>query len=405
MALHRVQTLPRLATTCLLEPFMSDTESPDPLPKGEESPKSEQNQPRLAMQPNRTFVPWLGSVGGSIAFTTYQAGKIFLIGINPKTNGLSVFERSFPRCMGFGLGAEGGQQTLWMSSLYQLWRFENFLDPGQISADGYDAVYVPVEGRTTGDVDIHDMHGVPGQDAPIFVVTRFNCLATLDRRNSFKPIWTPPWIDRIAAEDRCHLNGMAMRDGKPAFVTSVARTNMAGAWREHRRDGGIILDIDSNEIITQGLSMPHSPRWHNGTLYCLQSGTGEFGKIDMDSGKFEPLCFLPGFARGVAFVGNHAIIGVSRPRKDKTFEGLELEERLEKAGKSASCVIAVINLTTGDMEHALEIDGVVQELYDVAFIPGVRRPMLHGFKTADIRFQVRPAPFTPKSQDPAPADA
>ncbi|WP_040609752.1 TIGR03032 family protein [Pseudooceanicola batsensis] len=345
------------------------------------------------LQPSRTFTPWLRSVGGSIAFTTYQVGKLFLIGINPETGRLSVYERSFPRCMGFGVSQTGGRTTLWMSSLYQLWRMENFLDPGQVSSDGFDAVFVPVEGRTTGDIDIHDIHPQPDSPAPVFVATRFNCLATLDYRNSFKPVWLPPFVDRVAAEDRCHLNGLAMAEGKPKYVTCVATTNSGGAWRNNRQDGGVIVDVETNEIVCSGLSMPHSPRLYRGALYAVQSGTGEFGKVDLETGRFEPMCFLPGFVRGVAFVGDHAVIGVSRPRPEKTFEGLALDQRLEEAGQQPTSMVAIVNIHTGDIEHTLQIQGVVQELYDVAFLPGIRRPKLLGFRTPEIRFQVRPAPF------------
>lgn len=343
--------------------------------------------PALQFTPSRTFSAWLKDQNASLAFTTYQANKIFLIGVNPEDEALSVFERSFERCM--GLGYADGQ--LWLSSLYQLWRFANFLPDGE-TRDGYDAVFVPIEGRTTGDIDIHDVHPAGGQDAPTFVVTRFNCLATLDAAHSFVPIWKPPFIDRIAAEDRCHLNGLAMRNGEPAYVTCVSQSNISAGWRDHRRDGGVVIDVQENAVIASGLSMPHSPRWHNGTLYALQSGKGEFGKIDIATGRFEPMCFLPGFARGVTFIGGHAIIGVSRPR-EKTFEGLELDERLSKAGAAPRCHLAVVNLQTGDVEHALDIDGAVQELYDVSIIPGIRKPMALGFKTNDIRFQVRPAPL------------
>lgn len=372
------------------------TDTPQDIEKNDETSAdgtAEAKKIEFEMEPSRTFVPWLRSMGGSLTFTTYQAGKIFMIGVNPNNGRLSVYERSFPRCMGFGQHQEDGRTVLWMSSLYQMWRMENLLDPGNATEDGYDAVFVPLEGRTTGDIDVHDVYGQDGQASPLFVATRFNCLATLDRRHSFKPVWTPPFIDRIAAEDRCHLNGLAMRDGKPAFVTCVATTNDAGAWRAHRRDGGVILDVDSGETVASGLSMPHSPRLHNDKLYCLQSGTGEFGRIDRDSGAFEPLCFLPGFARGVTFVGNHAVIGVSRPRKEKTFEGLALSDRLTEKGMEPTCMLAVVNLDTGDIEHSLEMRGVVQELYDVAFLKGIRRPKLLGFQTPEIRFQLRPAPF------------
>ncbi|MEM7683463.1 MAG: TIGR03032 family protein [Paracoccaceae bacterium] len=345
--------------------------------------------PKLELRPSRMFAPWLASTGSSLGFTTYQAGKVFLIGSNAGNGQLSVYERSFARCMGLGSGPDG---AIWLSSLYQLWRFENFLEPGQ-NRDGYDAIYVPLEGRTTGDVDIHDVHPLgPGQ-SPVFVVTRFNCLATLDRANSFAPLWKPPFIDRIAAEDRCHLNGLAMRDGVPAYVTCVSRTNVAGAWREHRQDGGMVLDVATGEPVATGLTMPHSPRLHNGQLYIIQSGTGEFGRVDITTGAFEPMCFLPGFARGVCFIGHHAVIGVSRPRREKTFEGLALDDRLATAGASPTCMLAVVNLETGDMEHSLEISGAVQELYDVTTLAGVRRPMILGFRTPEIRFMIRPAPL------------
>jgi uncharacterized protein (TIGR03032 family) len=342
-------------------------------------------RPHLALTGSRLFTAWLGQAKASLAFTTYQAGKLFLIGLKPDGR-LSIFERTFSRCMGLGAGPNG---TLWMSSLYQLWRFENFLDPGT-TKDGYDALYVPVAGHTTGDIDIHDIH--PGTDGrPIFVATRFNCLATLAERGSFAAVWRPPFIDRLAAEDRCHLNGFAPVDGCPAFATCVAATNLAEAWREHRRNGGIVIDVASGETVASGLSMPHSPRLHRDRLWLVQSGTGELGHIDLTTGRFEPVCFLQGFARGVAFVGDHAVVGVSRPRENRTFEGLALNERLGREGASPLCHLAVVNLSTGDVEHRLVIEGVVEELYDVAVLPRTIRPMALGFRTDEIRFLVRPA--------------
>lgn len=343
-----------------------------------------QPKPQLELTGSRLFAAWLDDQKTGLAFTTYQAGKLFMIGLNPD-GGLSVFERTFDRCM--GLGVRGGQ--LWMSSLYQLWRFENFLDAGD-RKDGHDAVFVPVTGHTTGDIDIHDIH-VGADGRPVFVATRFNCLATLAEHGSFQPVWRPPFIDRIAAEDRCHLNGMATDDdGRPAYVTCVGATNVAEGWREHRRDGGVVIDVQSGETVTSGVSMPHSPRLHRGRLWLLQTGTGEFGHVDLATGAFEPICFLPGFARGVTFVGDYAVIGLSRPRENRTFEGLVLNERLEKEGVSPKCALCVVNLNTGDVEHWLEIEGVVQELYDVVALPGIVRPMALGFKTDEIRFTVRP---------------
>jgi uncharacterized protein (TIGR03032 family) len=122
----------------------------------------------------------------------------------------------------------------------------------------------------------------------------------------------------------------------------------------------------------------------------LQAGTGEFGRIDLDTGQFEPLCFLPGFARGLAFIGDHAVIGLSRPRENRTFEGLKLNERLKAEGVGAQCAICVVNLRTGDIEHRLEIGGIVEEIYDVTLLPDVIRPMALGFRNEEIRFTIKP---------------
>lgn len=339
--------------------------------------------PALEISGSRLFNQWLGAHRASLAFSTYQAGKVFMIGLRPDGT-LSVFERTFERCMGLGRGKNG----FWMSTLYQLWEFQNFAADGETD-QGHDAVYVPVTGHTTGDIDIHDIH-VCADGRPIFVATRFNCLATLADHGSFRPIWQPPFIDRLAAEDRCHLNGMAVEDDRPRYVSCVGRSNVFEGWRDKRRDGGLIIDVASGETVVAGLSMPHSPRLYQGKLWMLQTGTGEFGHVDLASGQFLPVCFLPGFARGLSFIGDYAVIGLSRPRENRTFEGLILNERLTREGASPQCAICIVNLKTGDVEHRLSIEGVVQELYDVAVLPDVIRPKLLGFRSDEIRVTIKP---------------
>src|SRR3954467_9672567 len=105
-------------------------------------------KPQLELMGSRQFNAWLAEQKLSLAFTTYQSGKLFLIGLQADGK-LSVFERTFERCMGLAAAPDG--QTLWMSSIYQLWRFENALPPGQVAPGGYDALYVPQLAYTTGD--------------------------------------------------------------------------------------------------------------------------------------------------------------------------------------------------------------------------------------------------------------
>ena len=332
----------------------------------------------LEISGSRQFTAWLAEQRLSFAFTTYQAGKLFLVGLAPDGR-LSVFERSFNRCM--GLVARG--DTLWMSTLYQLWRFQNGLEHGQVH-QGYDALYVPRLAYTTGDLDVHDI-GLDADGEPLFVNTLFSCLARPSATASFVPAWMPPFVSRLAAEDRCHLNGLAMADGAPRYVTAVSRSDVADGWRDRRSHGGVVLDVSSGESVCEGLSMPHSPRWHAGRLFVLNSGAGQFGWVDLARGVFEPLCFLPGYLRGLALVGDFALVGLSTCRENRTFAGLPLDDELARRDAEPRCAIAVVDLRTGDAVHWLRIEGVVKELYDVVALPGTQRPMALGFKSDEIR--------------------
>jgi uncharacterized protein (TIGR03032 family) len=336
--------------------------------------------PAFEITTSRQLLSWLAEQHLSLALTTYQIGKLFSLGL--KANGeLAVFERTFNRCM--GLCPSGDGNGFFLSSLYQIWRFENMLGPGE-QADGFDRLYVPQLGFTTGDCDIHDL-AVDADGQLVFVNTLFSCLATTSATHSFRPLWRPPFISRLAAEDRCHLNGLALRDGQPGFVTAVSASDAADGWRERRRDGGVLIDVQANEIVASGLSMPHSPRWHQDRLWLCNSGTGEFGTIDLASGRFEPLTFCAGYLRGVAFHGNYALLGTSKPRHNKTFSGLPLDDALAQRNVEARCGIQVVDLHSGDAVHWIRFEGLVDEIYDVITLPGVRNPSLIGFVSDEIR--------------------
>jgi len=334
---------------------------------------------KLEINASRQFCSWLAEHNISLSFSTYQAGKLFFIGLDEKQQ-LSVFERTFARCMGIGLDPK--TQALWVANLYQIWRFENALKSGQ-DYQGYDRVYVPQVGYTTGDVDVHDI--AVTDEGPVFVNTLFSCLAKNSEKYSFEPIWQPPHISKLAAEDRCHLNGLAIKGGKPAYVTCVSKTDVNEGWREHRQTGGVVIDVQSNEYVAEGLSMPHSPRWYKDRLWVLNSGEGEFGYVDLKTGQFEAIAFCPGYLRGMSFFGDFAVVGLSKPRGNKTFEGLVLQQKLEDKQVQPRCALQVINLTTGDIVHEMRIEGVVEELYDVCVIPEVSKPMAIGFISEEIR--------------------
>ncbi len=333
----------------------------------------------LEMFTSRQFVSWLAETGSSLVLTTYQSGKVIFIGTNASTGKLAVFERTLDRPM--GVAVLGNKLTI--ACLYQIYTFINALEAGQ-SAGAADAVFVPQSSNFTGDLDVHDL-AYDKDENLLFANTLFSCLSRTSPTHSFEPLWKPPFTSRLAAEDRCHLNGLAMRDGRPAYMTSIGKGDVADSWRDNRKSGGVVIDVESGEIVCSGLSMPHSPRWHDGKLWVLNSGRGEIGTVNFETGLFEPLAFLPGYLRGLDFIGDFAVVGLSSPRDNRTFDGLELQTRLDKESMEPRCGIFVVNTKTGDISHWLTVSGIVSELYDVAVLLGKRNPTMIGFKTDEIR--------------------
>ncbi len=340
---------------------------------------AQEPQPPAALPVNisctRGFSDWLLRNNVSLAFTSYQTGRLYLVGVNAQ--GQTAFhERFLARAM--GLWAD--PQRIVVSTLFQVWRFENVI--AEPSPGNPDRHYVPRVAHTTGDLDIHDI-GVMADGRIVFVNSLFSCLATLSPTHAFRLYWKPPFISKLAAEDRCHLNGLAMQDGVPAYVTATSRSDVVNGWRARRAEGGTLIDVRTDAIVTDKLSMPHSPRWHDGRLWLLNSGTGHLGYIDAATGAFEPVAFCPGFLRGLAFHNGHAIVGLSLPR-DGSFSGLALDGELKKRDADPWCGIQIVNLASGDIVEWIKLEGGVSELFDVAVLPGVRWPVATGFLNDEI---------------------
>lgn len=326
--------------------------------------------PKLQVSSSPHLVAWLQTQFVSLAFTTYQTNRLFLIGCNEQGR-VAAHERLFDKPMGM----YAANDSIYLSTRYQIWRFDNLLAPGEIYQQS-DRLYIPRTAYTTGDLNVHDVV-LDNAEKIIFVNTDFSCLATISNDYSFVPLWQPPFISKLVAEDRCHLNGLAMRDGQPAYVTACSSTDTAAGWRDHRVKGGVVIDVQTNDIIATGLSMPHSPRWYRGKLWLLNSGTGEFGYIE--AGQFVPVTFCPGFGRGLAFWDKYAVVGLSKLRA-RPFSGLALEAKLTQKNQVAQCGLMVIDISNCEIVHWLHLDGVVEELFDVVVLPGVRQPQALGLQ-------------------------
>jgi uncharacterized protein (TIGR03032 family) len=266
--------------------------------------------------------------------------------------------------------------------MFQLWRLENMLRPGQFANNAFDCVLVPRNAQTLNYVDLHEI-GVDSMGRLIFVNSRYSCLATFDETHSFQPVWKPPFITALAPEDRCHLNGMAMESGVPRYVTAISSTDVKDGWRENRQSGGVLIDVDSGRIVTDKLSMPHSPRVHEGEIWALDSGRGQIIKIDEATGQLQNIAFCPGFLRGLAFHNNYALVTISKAREGG-FKNLQLQQELEKRGAEAGCGVLIVDLSCGKIVESILFEGKVTEMFDLALLPGVRNPMSVGPRTTEI---------------------
>jgi uncharacterized protein (TIGR03032 family) len=313
-----------------------------------------------------SFRALLDRAGVSLAVTTYQAGRLILL----RQEGGAL--NSHFRALDTPMGVAYDGRRLAIGTRNEVIVFQNQpalaarLDP----PDRHDGCFVVRRRHATGDLRVHDLAWA-GDDLWL-VNTRFSCLVTIDDEHSFVPRWRPPFVSALAPEDRCHLNGLAVVDGRPAYVTALGLTDTAGGWREGKADGGAVIEIDSGEVVTSGLSMPHSPRWYRERLWVLESGRGLLKAIDVATGEVDEIGAVPGFARGLTFVGDYAIVGLSRVR-EHTFDGLPLTR---DGGADLRCGVWVVDTTTGRTAAHLAFDGLIQEVFEVALLPGLRYPEL-----------------------------
>ena len=334
--------------------------------------------------PQTTDISFSGNLYGflasrhiSLAFTSYQTGNLYILG-HGLDQKLSLHQAGYAQAM----GVVGNGARLYLASLNQIIRLENVIGPNQLANEKHDKVYVPRNFQTVGAVDLHEI-GIKKDGKVVFINTKYSCLCELSLKHSFRPIWKPAFISQLAPEDRCHLNGLAMANGEPRYASAVCRSDIVDGWRDRRHDGGVIIDIQSNEIVAEGLSMPHSPRVHEGQLWVVNSGTGEIGWIDRKTRRFQPVAFCPGFIRGLAFVDGHAIVTLSRPRY-KRFDGLKLAETMEEKDADPWCGVQVISLSDGSVAHWIRFDGAIQELFDVCVLHGVRDALTVGPHSAEF---------------------
>lgn len=343
----------------------------------------------------------LGKLECTVALSTYQAGK--LVFVSPLDDERLVqLPRSFRRPM----AVSWKDDALVLSTAHTV---ELFVNDARMApaypkqANTYDALYLPRQTTQTGHVDAHGLEW--GADGALWVVnTRFGCLAKLSERHSFEPVWFPPFVTDLAPEDRCHLNGVAFRGGAPCYVTCLSDSNEPEGWRRTLPNGGVLIDVARNEVVLSGLPMPHSPRFVGEKLYLLFSATGELAKFDPATRRVEVVLKIGGFVRGMTYHRSHLFVAYSKLRRNSsTFRDLPIAEEAREAG------VAIIHEPTGVLVGRMTYLQSVDEIFDLAVLPGQLRPGIVGVDREERALGVTTPSKTwwvvPRPKDQQDADA
>ncbi len=236
--------------------------------------------------------------------------------------------------------------------------------------DRVDACFITRSAHYSGMINIHDIDW--GDEGLWAVNSSFSCLCTVEPDSSFVPRWKPYFISELVPEDRCHLNGMALRDGKPAYVTTFSQFDEKGMWRKGEKFNGTLMSVAENRILVDGLVMPHSPRWYNDRVYFCNSGHGLVCGFDPETEQVETIIEVPGFTRGMDFYGPLMFVGLSKVRAADVTNPAPLAKKYDETFSG----IRIINLEDNTEVAFINFTGNVDQIYDIAVIPDCSFPEL-----------------------------
>lgn len=329
-----------------------------------DSPKADEDTECESVQ-SESLGPLFAEQGISLVISTYQAGKVVIARHDEGL--LQTYFRDSRKPMGIAT-APG---KLAIGGLGEIAFYSNVKEnlPKMKPEGKHDACFVQRHLHFTGEIDIHEMaFGAGGQIW--FINTRFSALCTLHGSTSFVPVWRPQFISGLAAEDRCHLNGLGLMNGEPRYVTALGESNVRAGWRERKADGGVLIDLATGKTLCRGLSMPHSPRWYGNQLWVCESGKGTLSTVDYTTGEVKTFFEFPGFTRGLDFHGSLAFVALSEIRETATFSGIPIAEKAAER----NCGVWVIDLNTRKLVGILRFTRGVHEIFAVQVLPGIRYP-------------------------------
>ena len=337
-------------------------------------PQSAEREPVVGYVHTEGFPEFLRRNRISFTVSTYQAQRTLTFsGAGPR---LSMLMRVFERPTGLAMD----EKRMALVARNKIWLFQ--VTGALVDASGnalpYDIIYTPKKAYVTGDISGHEIAWI--NEKLVFINTRFSCLATVSEKFSFEPIWRPKFVTALQPEDRCHLNGFASASDGIKFLTALGKTDTPDGWRENKSSGGVVVSYPDSEIVSTGLSMPHSPRLYRGKLWVLESGLGELQTVDLKTGQRTTVARLPGYLRGLTFFDRYAFIGLCKIRETNTFGGMKVAEMYPEL----QCAVYVVDIERGEPVEFVRFTKGIEELFDIQVLPGFINPHLIGFEEATI---------------------
>ncbi len=321
------------------------------------------DESRPGLQPGAVatgvFPQILADLKCAVIVTTYKSGQTLIFG--SQRGDLTQHAYAFHRPM--GIAVREGHVAIAANNGIVTYTLSQPSDAAPHGSTHANASLTFNDFHRCDDADIHDIAWAGEQI--LAVNTNFSCIETVAGQSGTNTHWIPPFISQLAPEDRCHLNGIALGSDGSAFVTALGRSDSPKGWRPHKADGGILMHAPSGSIITDTLSMPHSPRLFDGKLYVLNAGAGEILILDPQSGRYDGIVRLPGFLRGLCHLGGHLFVGLSRLRSSRTLGDLPLEQDID----TLKCGVAAIDLASGNWAGFIDLTDSHDELYDVQVLP------------------------------------
>ena len=302
----------------------------------------------------------------SVLISTYQTGHLVVVAA--RQGRLVLTFHQFERAM--GIAVKPG--TIAVCTRKEVWFARNAPDiAAKLEPRGsYDACFLARTAHFTDDIQAHEAAWVGNE---FWVVnTLFSCLAALHPSYSFAPRWRPPFVSALRPEDRCHLNGLAVVDGQPRYVTALAETDSPQGWRAVKATGGCLIDVPTGRSVVRNLSLPHSPRVAGDQIFFLHSGNGRMDVANPSTGDVSTVADLPGVTRGLALHGGYAFVGLSKARP--TLDGVPIVAQRDQL----KCGLWVVDVHTGKIAAHLEFRTGVDEVFDVQVLPGITSPYVSG---------------------------